>query len=144
MILESPHKDEFFGGGAAPANGNTGSNIKAWVADESLGFNTKDFGLILMNAIQYQCSLGCPTSYYRDDVFRDVWSNGGSNDFLERLDSVYHRGDVVVNCCTKGNGQPSLRRLVQTAITAPQSDFGVVEQRNHPSSWWSQQNRIGR
>ena len=100
LILESPHKDEFKGE-PGPARGATGHAISSQLMNVIGLRQFSDYGLILMNAIQYQCSLGKPTAKHRDTVFRRVWGSGGAEDFKDRLKTTYRPGDVIVNCCTK-------------------------------------------
>lgn len=102
--------------------------------------NTKTYGLILLNAIPYQCSLGLPTGCFRDEIFKIVWNTDGENDFVVRLRNVYRQGDVIVNCCTKGNGKKELRKIVQEAIIKMNFECVTIK-RTHPSSWWSDKNR---
>ncbi len=137
MILESPHSDEFRGE-IGPAKGPTGRNIRARVTTVLRSINPSDYGLILMNAVQYQCSLGIDTNCVRDQVFLEVWRNGGRKDFGDRLETVVRKGDVVVNCCTTGKNK--LRNLVQAEIYDRLCGKGVNLQllrRTHPSSWRS-------
>ena len=136
LILESPHKDEFKGE-PGPARGATGHAISSQLMNVIGLRQFSDYGLILMNAIQYQCSLGKPTAKHRDTVFRRVWGSGGAEDFKDRLKTTYRPGDVIVNCCIKGTSSVTnqqLRTLVKEAIDecgfAPPS-IG----RNHPASW---------
>jgi len=93
-----------------------------------------------MNAVQNQCSLGFSTACYRDDLFATAWQNGAKEDFIRRLNALFQTGDVIVNCCTKGSMKnKELRRLVQQSIP---SDKGEILRRTHPSSWYSERNRI--
>ena len=88
LILESPHVEEFvepYG----PAKGVTGKNIRNLfqaVCGEDLLIGK--YNLILMNAIQYQCSLGLPTKYYRDKVFDSVWECFGRSNFESRINKL--------------------------------------------------------
>lgn len=138
MVLESPHVDEFKGE-PAPANGPTGDLIiKHILSIKGLSIYP-EYGLILVNAIQNQCSLGCATKHYRDQVFISVWNQGAKDIFVERLQNVYQKGDVIINCCTKGyTKNQELRRLVQHSIP---TNMGEVHRRTHPSSWHSDRNR---
>ncbi len=134
MILESPHSDEFRGD-IGPAKGATGRNIRTRVATVLRSITPSDYGLILMNAVQYQCSLGIHTSCVRDQVFLEVWRNGGREDFGDRLEAAVREGDVVVNCCT---ASASKRNLVQAEIYNRLGGKGANLQlfrRTHPSSW---------
>ncbi|MBV5330612.1 MAG: hypothetical protein JZU65_23775 [Chlorobium sp.] len=141
IVLESPHIKEFQGD-VGPAKGKTGSLIRKWISSVDVDLlEYSGYGLILVNAIQYQCSLGMPTKCFRDEVFRAAWNMGGDKEFITRLKMYYHSGDAVVNCCTKGNSTKNeLRRMVQKAIA--KANLGCVTLgRPHPSSWFSKQNR---
>lgn len=138
MILESPHIDEF-SNSLGTEKGQTGRLIRANFLLVNGLSEYNNHGLILINAVQNQCSLGSSTDCYRDDVFATVWQNGAKEDFIRRLNSIFQPGDVIVNCCTKGNMKNNeLRRLVQQSIP---SDKGEVLRRTHPSSWYSERNR---
>lgn len=141
IILESPHIDEYLGeGDPQPANGTTGENIRNteyW--NDVFGERFNNYGLILMNAIQYQCSLR-DIPRFRDRIFKRVWVNGGRTDLLRRLKRYVGEGDVIVNCCTKGNpnAKEHLRDLVQDAIKGCEwkgQSTPEVLKRTHPSSW---------
>lgn len=96
--------------------------------------------LILVNAIQYQCSLGVPTRRYRDKVFRSLWENGGADDFERRLQQLYRPGDMLFNCCTGSGPRKGLRQLVTAVI---RSSLGSVPLYSgpHPFGWFSERNR---
>lgn len=141
MIIESPHVDEFIAH-PSPAKRKTGKLIRTWIDRISDLSVYSDYGLILVNAIQNQCSLGAPTRCFRDDVFRAVWDNGGENAFINRLKFIYQEGDVLANCCTRGNSKEAeLRQLVQLAIIKKTGIKCSVHRRTHPSSWHSKKNR---
>ena len=56
----------------------------------------------LINAIQYQCSLGVATKHYRDEVFTKLWENQGiRDDFKERVQEF--SPNVIINSCTQGD-----------------------------------------
>lgn len=137
MILESPHIYEF-SNELGPAKGKTGSLIRTKILEVEGLSEYSEYGLILMNAVQNQCSLGYPTNYYRDDIFLAAWENGAKEDFIRRLNEAFRPGDVIINCCTKGNNKEELRRLVHRSIP---SRIRIVLGRTHPSSWHSSQNR---
>lgn len=136
MILESPHVDEFIDD-LGPAKGATGEMIRQHLM-VSLGLpGLEDYGLVLVNAIQHQCSLGANTIVYRDRIFRAVWANGGEADFSRRIVSLFRPGDVLVNCCTKGNDfeiYSPLRNLVETALRTALPEYQSMR-RMHPASW---------
>lgn len=138
MLLESPHKEEFKVV-PSPAKGTTGDLIRKHILNVKDLSVYSEYGLILINAIQNQCSLGYSTECYRDEVFISVWNNGAKEIFIDRLKNVYREGDVIVNCCTKGKiKKQELRKLVQDSIPR---DLGKVLRRTHPSSWYSPKNR---
>jgi hypothetical protein len=136
IILESPHIDEFIGD-PGPARGFTGDMIRNYL-HESINLQEVDgFGLVLINAIQHQCSLGNSTSEHRDKIFRSVWARGGQENFEARLRSVLRPGDVVMNCCTKGNDfelNTPLRSLVEASTRLQFPEVQTVR-RMHPASW---------
>jgi hypothetical protein len=137
VVLESPHVEEFIGE-PGPAKGATGEMIRQYLPTV-LGLpNIQDHGLLLVNAIQHQCSLGTNTKVYRDRIFRAVWANGGESDFCDRIVSLFRPADVLVNCCTKGNDFEvfsPLRNLVEAAIQASIPNV-VSLRRTHPASWF--------
>lgn len=141
MVLESPHLSEFAGHHPQPAAGNgygsTGTAIRqlfklvcrfdALLADGS-------YDLLIMNAVQYQCSLGVNTKIFRDTVFSACWSEFGKVDFNSRLTSIYRFGDILINACTKGQHSPYLRELVKEEledIIKRKTDIQIY----HPSGW---------
>jgi hypothetical protein len=142
LILESPHIDEFIDE-PGPAKGTTGRLIRSHISEMECFREYSDYGLILMNAIQYQCSLGYPTECFRDCMFRKVWRDEGKDLFIERIGRYLRSGDKIANCCTRGNGPKSeteLRVLVQSAIKEWRHDLEPMR-RTHPSSWYSSTNR---
>ena len=141
IVLESPHVNEFQGL-IGPAKGKTGVYLSMY-AGYVLGDVASDTSIVLVNAVQYQCSLGKPTREYRDVVFRAVWSNGGREDFIERLLIAYRPGDFIICSCTKGGGKNSneyLRNMVYKAIreVLPRA---TVSGRTHPCAWNTRRNR---
>ena len=142
LILESPHKEEFVGE-PGPAKGFTGEMIKQHLGTV-LGLpDLENYGLILVNAIQHQCSLGSNTTVYRDRIFRAVWRNGGAENFQSRIVSIFQLGDLIVNCCTKGNDfelYGPLRNLVEMALKASIPNTESIR-RTHPSSWFEAKQR---
>jgi len=141
LILESPHINEYQDN-PAPAKGKTGENIREYIQKilQTKNINT-DYGVFIMNAIQYQCSLGKATKCYRDEIFINVWKDGGKNDFQDRLSKIVQENDIVINGCTKGNKKPELRLLVQQAIENSIQKNIEKYRINHPSSWWKEKYR---
>lgn len=145
MILESPHKDEFSDeGNIGPAMGKTGQKIRMHIRDVLQG-DVDDLGghgLILMNAIRHQCSLGEPTKNFRYGVFRNAWKSKacGEESFKQRLRSYLAGYEIklIANCCTKGASRPPfLRDFVQKAIQEVVGSSPQVVRKNHPFSWHS-------
>lgn len=119
IILESPHVDEYEGNmPIGPAQGKTGDNINKYlctildeaVQREILNVNSKfpKYDLVLMNAIQYQCSLGMDPILFRDYCFMKLWETEQIiESFHERLSLIlkkYNNGHVIlINGCTLGS-----------------------------------------
>jgi len=113
IILESPHFFEYdytttpisFIG---PAFGNTGERINRFLLtslqNTSTLFNglfaTGNFDIILINALQYQTSLGISgfNRTNRNRLFRNFWISGGNVDLIERINSL--NPTILLNCCT--------------------------------------------
>jgi hypothetical protein len=144
LVLESPHTSEF-DESPGPAKGSTGRNIVRYLRQVP-GLQEKgDFGLLLINAVQFQCSLGRATSEVRDAVFFDTWASGGRTDFESRFQTLYRDGDCVVNCCTRGNSRDAadhLRTQVHRTLAALLPAGTAVLRRNHPSFWHVPANRF--
>lgn len=143
LVLESPHTSEFEAS-PGPAKGTTGRNIVRYLRQVPGLKDKGDFGLLLVNAVQFQCSLGRPTSEVRDAVFFETWISGGKADFESRLGALYRNGDCIANCCTRANSRNAaahLRTAVHRALTDRLPAATAVLRRNHPSFWHSPANR---
>lgn len=122
LVLESPHKAEYETIAEeklalGPAQGITGRNIEAYVANlltialnnKTIVVDIKDngsktFDFVLMNAIQFQCSLEKKTTLYRDAMFHLCWQQSKTvDDFETRLANTVTDNSIIINCCTKGN-----------------------------------------
>jgi len=142
VVLESPHVEEFKSD-PAPAMGSTGRLISKHLKEVAGLGPDEDRPVLLINAIQHQCSLGRRPTCFRDRVFAAVWAGGGREDFVSRLSVLMRPGDVILCCCTKGGtAQPSqqLRQLVYNAIVES-FPLARVLRRTHPASWHSRTNR---
>ena len=138
LVMESPHKEEFLGEWG-PAKGKTGILIRQYIKGIVQRLRGPLSELILVNAIQHQCSLGVATHYHRDEVFLRLWAEGGREDFERRLAQVYRQGDMVLNCCTDSN--PKDRRQIVTDAIQSALGIGRIHSGPHPSSWFSTSHR---
>lgn len=136
LVLESPHIREFIDS-PGPAKGSTGRLIRSYlqvILGDQVALSS---GLVLVNAIQNQCSLGLPPKQHRDAVFISAWKRYAEVEFVHRLRSLVQHNDYLVNACTKGNhlnGHLQLRQLVETAISSVRPE-GSDSRRFHPASW---------
>ena len=93
------------------------------------------YAIMLVNAIQYQCSLGKETKYYRDAVFDEMWKeeDGDEQSLKVRLEKI--NPDIIINCCTKGRyteEEETIRARVQKVISDNSKCF--LLRAAHPSS----------
>jgi len=144
LILESPHIDEYAQNTPRPAAGNrinkTGKAIRKMFNYIISSYNdytipSGTYSLIIMNAIQYQCSLGKKPSKFRNDVFLECWDDFGKQDFINRFFSIYQNNDIIINACTKGTDRPYtyLRDLVEEEIINLGYNSHIKLQ--HPCRW---------
>ncbi|HCE2154852.1 hypothetical protein [Vibrio parahaemolyticus] len=114
FILESPHKDEYRDlDDISPAKGKTGDNFNDSLINflvlsqyHKECFNSGLYEVVIMNAVQYQTSLGLDPKEYRTVIFQLSWLAFARNDFIERLRSHligFEKQNVIFNACTKGN-----------------------------------------
>lgn len=155
LILETPHTEEYLDvGHPLPANGTTGKNIGHHLARVMANIPGAAAiiyprPLVLMNAVQFQCSLGgyrgecVPTKHHRYDVFRLMWDNETiRGDFRARLtqytglhqpfSTAYRAGFIVINACTtaiKSTAKQDYRRQLRVMV----EDKGVVPALGRPS-----------
>jgi hypothetical protein len=146
LVLESPHKDEFSSKKSplGPANGSTGINIRKLLCCATHGIVSTagdEYDLVLLNAVQHQCSLGVGSNKNRKDrLFNACWKSKilGQEQFKDRLQkALLPEGGkhVVINCCTQSESDSELdrKKAVSDAIKETfKSDFYEL---NHPSSW---------
>lgn len=119
MALFSIPKAEYSSELISPALGLTGNNLQDYFSDvlKEIEIPNDDYRIILMNSIQYQCSLGERPDFYRDNMWLKLWFNENlKEDFMWRLSS-YHP-DIVINMCTLGDhkSQKDLPDGCKTAI----------------------------
>lgn len=114
FVLESPHKDEYLDlNNISPAQGKTGENFnKALINFLVLSQYHKNcfrpglYEVVIMNAVQYQTSLGLEPKEYRTLIFQLAWLAFARDDFINRLRdhfTGFENHSVLFNACTKGN-----------------------------------------
>ena len=156
LVLESPHKKEFENSSCGPAKGAAGENISDIllgnlakfrfindIQNEGAYFKTSidlregKYKLLLINAVQYQCSLGDLTGKgkkeQRDKIFRAFFIREAQDDFIERLRR--HNPKIIINCCTGGHYMKvdGLQKMVQEVID--RENFSAVKLiGSHPAS----------
>ena len=146
LVLESPHVDEFDPTHCYtpwPANGSTGDSIMRRALQMSEILNVPlDTGLVLLNAIPYQCSQASADKESewkerRDLVFSHSWAQDSTKAlFRARLRHWVKPGDVVVNACTAGlQCEPKLRDLVEAEMTGLFDATVTRVRMHHPAGW---------
>ena len=143
IVLESPHKEEFNKSNSiiAPALGQTGRNLQnkfKEIFKEDLAIQKEQiYRILLMNAIQYQCSNGESLEKYRnrtDKVWKWFWNNGGKDSFSDRISS--YNPSIVINACTGNIGkQESIKYILQECINNNCYNSKLYKA-PHPSSCW--------
>ena len=165
IVLESPHTDEFNinrnndGFGDHPAIGDTGKNIEEYFIDyvnkyvpsvrssnDSTTYLKKGdissgkYRLILVNLINFQCSLGAKPEEHRKIIIDKLLSyeeNGikiFSDFFINEIRK--YKPDVVLNACT-ANFKPHVWQLIDSL-----SLKAVELESNHPVNWGNDFNCI--
>lgn len=124
IVLESPHIKEYGTKNIIgyPALGSTGVNINKGIVEiinkklSSIMEADKYYDIILMNAIQYQASLGVDTNVFRDRVWINLWlKNNMRDDFIKRIKE--YRPDIIINLCTKGNHNKDMLSIITNVET---------------------------
>ena len=131
VILESPHKDEYRKKLIAPALGETGDRLNAYL--EKLLTNSliaRDGAqLFLINAIQYQCSLGFPTDCVRSYIFNYLFDQDKfKKDLKERIDIQNPKTIVIATTSF-------CRDKIKKWILNEYKDIPIYETDSHPSVW---------
>ena len=146
IILESPHKEEYKKSGAAngPAWGDTGirfnqnfqrlinaKDIQSWI-------NTGVHDVILINAVQYQCSFGETINpKLRDHNWTKCFEKGCCSDLIYRLEAL--QPEILINACTKSNLnlQLAVHSAIFTHINQGKRLFNTYIYGSHPITWSS-------
>jgi len=143
IVLESPHISEFDlqGNPLGPAHGTTGrlfDNNFAKLINKSLvmrSLKNKTYDVIIMNAVQYQCSLGKPLKISKNKLNRDknwiLCFFGKGNDLIQRIKAI--KPDVVINLCTKGFMNLQLILNCFLLDNLPYNIYYTYG--SHPSTW---------
>lgn len=115
LILESPHIDEFkvtniinaeskMCISARPVNGASGLQIQNKISQllncDLVNLENGNYPLIIVNAIQLQCSKGAKPLLHRTREFLRLWPNY-KNDFIERMQIL--NPTLIINACTTGD-----------------------------------------
>lgn len=140
IVLESPHKNEYNTDFRHPAIGPTGNNLKLYFYS-LLGKlngtikNSTKCHVYLMNAIQYQCSLGYHTSIFRTEIFNSMWKHHKKDeDFLDRLKDFYP--NIIINLCTKTDElQDIVQKKIDEFVNNNNNKTISLYRGTHPSSW---------
>lgn len=140
IVLESPHQNEYNTGFRHPAIGPTGNNLKKYfysLLDKLKGTikNGTLCHVYLMNAIQYQCSLGYDTSVFRTEIFNSIWKHHKKDeDFLDRLKNFYP--NIIINLCTKTDKlQDIVQEKINEFVNNNNNKTISLYRGTHPSSW---------
>ena len=146
LILESPHKDEFNESGVnGPAFGQTGIYINNYFVEildtiKSLLTDITNCKIIIVNAIQYACSLGLQLKepILKNLMLKNLWEEDCfKENFRHRIKTILsatHKNGkrtVVINCCTK-----PIKKDVSCELK--KLGFGFVEkiyEAPHPRYW---------
>lgn len=140
IVLESPHTSEYQGTKPVGiAHGRTGnffnSKFMELMKNTDIYQNIKDddiHDVVLVNAVQYQCSLGLPLNKYANKLQRDkIWLScfglRCAADLRDRISAL--EPFAVVNLCTKG--VKNLQLVLHERIC----DFPNYMYGTHPSTW---------
>lgn len=151
IVLESPHKNEFDPitlDPLGPAMGKIGEYFSKYFEFAFVKstyyhqFSSGNYPIIIINAIQFQCSGGLSLSgkgnyqnkRNRDMVFITLLSNPHYNDLLLRIKAI--KPKLVINLCTKG--LMDLDQLVNAEIAKINNQ--TPTNGTHPSRWFDQNN----
>lgn len=145
ILLESPHKNEFQRNNTdleakGPAMGATGTLfnkhfVKFFKSSNIYHYleNNKEYHVILVNAIQYQCSCGKTLQSYvnkktRDENWKYCFEKEELNDLSRRLDAI--KPFAIINLCTKGFCNMQLMLYDFLKCRKELYTYGT-----HPSTW---------
>ena len=117
FVIESPHIHEFkididlYPEGRYNARPLNNASTKKYLKKMAEGPLSKFFSkkinegeiflFLIVNSVQYQCSLGQKTDNYRDLLFTANWMKNCRKDFINRI--KHYKADLYINSCTKGS-----------------------------------------
>lgn len=138
ILLESPHRDEYDYSfkPIGPAQGVTGNNIEKFLKElcESLNLDkNKEYLFILMNPIQWQCSLG---SFY-DKILIATFRNNIWSELFKKYKEEFksqielYNPTIIINACTRGRKSRVMEVINKTLILSNAKKFHCY----HPSCW---------
>lgn len=148
LILESPHKEEFKSlkdgeyAPIGPACGKSGCAIRHYF-EKIFGKSYSGYGLVLVNAIQFQCSLGIGTwnDNIKNDIFKMLFKEPVlKKNFQDRLrelvvaikDAQKHL--TVINACTSASGgNKAIKSMLPQIVIGEGVD--VYNGIYHPCCW---------
>lgn len=149
IILESPHVNEYdpiTKAAIGPAMGKTGCNFEKYfdtIIKNSKIYNSicnSYYDIVLINSVQYQCSLGLPLSKYsklRNTNWISCFNGGNlSTDLENRLTAL--NPSFIINLCTEKLRQYVSNYIMQGKIISPYK----LTDGNHPVSWTNPAFRI--
>ena len=126
VILESPHKEEYKFLNlykaiklpqlpSMPAMGHTGTKLQEnFINSVKVFLKDGCYDIILMNGVQYQCSLGDDTDKHRDRIWLKMWlEEEKDKDLIRRLEE--YKPDIIFNLCTNG-GHKKDEKLITNSI----------------------------
>ena len=153
IVLESPHKDEYTESGSAkgPAMGKSGERfqqnfqelIKAKDIQSMIKTGVHD--VILINAVQYQCTFGeTINKKMRDYNWSMCFNKGCSKDLIYRLEAL--QPEILINACTKSdlNLQLAVHSVIHAHVTQGAQLYGTYIYGRHPINWTSKSKTIRR
>lgn len=129
LVLESPHRDEFLSQLTAPALGQTGKRIHEYLwklLNDSQLLDDNESAVYLVNAVQYQCSLGFETNLYRDLIFKKMLSK---EDLVARIQKC--NPSIIIVASTVSTKKDILDILKDE----PDFEGKIYCVSEHPSVW---------
>lgn len=154
LIIESPHKHEFNGEKAnGPAFGAAGTRINNYLAkilekEGGIELDNSTYDLLLINIIQYACSLEQNLKLIKNKMLKDSWNSSKKEfkkDFKNRLAKILqaaeanHKNVLIINCCTStiAGIKSSVTEIIKEIIkeTLKETNSVSIYSCHHPSTW---------